>query len=176
MFKEIKGTVEKYVDYDKPNKVDKEPEIKTKVYLVFPALEDAVADSLKYEGSSYNNFNVLTLKLNSYHRTNVRTLKASDSIENTLWNTIKTSNGIFDSLVLTDDLYVEKVLSEHNIKYTLVYPESANKEDYLTLLKQKGYRNSFIEQIKNEWSNFIKAIPTGLNVQGAYTNYIKGTM
>jgi len=176
MFKEIKGTVEKYVDYDKPNKVDKEPEIKTKVYLVFPALEDAVADSLKYEGSSYNNFNVLTLKLNSYHRTNVRTLKASDNIENTLWNTIKASNGIFDSLVLTDDLYVEKALFEHNIKYTLVYPESANKDEYLALLKEKGYRNSFIEQLKNEWSNFITAIPTGLNIQGAYTNYIKGSI
>lgn len=45
MFKEIKGTVEKYVDYDKPNKVDKEPEIKAKIYLVFPALEDVVSDS-----------------------------------------------------------------------------------------------------------------------------------
>lgn len=176
MLNEIKGTLEKYVNYDKARRSDKEPEIKAKIYLVFPALEDVVTDSLKQRGSSYNNFNVLTLKLNSYHRTNVRTRKASENIENTLWNTIKTSNGIFDSLVLTDDLYVENVLAEHNVKYTLVYPESANKEDYLALLKEKGYRNSFIEQFKNEWSNFVKAIPTELNIQGAYTTYIKGSI
>lgn len=139
------------------------------IYLVFPALEDVVTESLQKKHQR-----VFTMKLKGYHKANDNRVKESQTIENGLWATIQGFDQVYESMVFTNDLYVENVLNEHHIKYTVVYPETANQSDYLSLLKEKGYKDDMLTYFKKNWSSFIKAIPSSLDVQGVFTNYIKG--
>lgn len=147
----------------------KDCKLKTNVYLVFPALEDIVTQSLQEKRQR-----VFTFKFNGYKKTVDKRLKPSQTIENSMWTTLKSVNDLVESVVVTDDLYIENVLKEHNVKFTVVYPESANKKDYIDLLEKQGYNNTLVDTLKNDWNSFLNAIPKDFNTQGVFTTYMKG--
>lgn len=144
-------------------------ELKTNVYLVFPALEDIVTQSLQEKRQR-----VFTFKFNGYKKTVDKRLKPSQTIENSMWTALKSVNDLVESVVVTDGLYIENVLKEHNVKFTVVYPESANKKDYIDLLEKQGYNNTLVDTLKNDWNSFLNAIPKDFNTQGVFTTYMKG--
>ena len=150
-------------------KESKDCKLKTNVYLVFPALEDIVTQSLQEQRQR-----VFTFKFNGYKKTVDKRLKPSQTIENSMWTALKSVNDLVESVVVTDDLYIENVLKEHNVKFTVVYPESANKKDYIDLLEKQGYNNTLVNTLKNDWNSFLNAIPKDFNTQGVFTTYMKG--
>lgn len=71
---------------------------------------------------------------------------------------IKSNLGMADIIMVSSHKEVRDALVENEIEFTLVYPESDIKEDYIQRYIDRGSPESFIKLLNNNWENWISEL------------------
>ena len=71
---------------------------------------------------------------------------------------IKEQMGKYKFVFVSSHYVVRKLLEEHNLKYTLVYPDKSLKEEWIERFKNRGNDSQFIAFIGDNWECFIGEI------------------
>ena len=73
---------------------------------------------------------------------------------------IKENIGKVDVIFVSSHKEVREALEKENIKYTLVYPNVFQKEDYIKRYKNRGSSESFIRLLEANWEEWINECRT----------------
>lgn len=73
---------------------------------------------------------------------------------------IKENIGKVDVIFVSSHKEVREALEKENIKYTLVYPNVFQKEDYIKRYKNRGNSESFIRLLEANWEEWINECRT----------------
>jgi hypothetical protein len=68
---------------------------------------------------------------------------------------IKSNLGKADVIMVSSHKEVRDALVENEIEFTLVYPESSIKEEYIQRYIDRGSPESFVNLLTNNWENWI---------------------
>ncbi len=71
---------------------------------------------------------------------------------------IKENIGKVDIIMVSSHKEVRDELVKNGIEFTLVYPESNIKEDYIQRYIDRGSPESFIKLLNNNWENWISEL------------------
>jgi hypothetical protein len=71
---------------------------------------------------------------------------------------IKENIGKVDIIMVSSHKEVRDELVKNGIEFTLVYPESNIKEDYIQRYVDRGSPESFIKLLNNNWENWISEL------------------
>jgi hypothetical protein len=71
---------------------------------------------------------------------------------------IKENIGKVDIIMVSSHKEVRDELVKNGIEFTLVYPESNIKEDYIQRYIDRGSPESFIKLLNNNWKNWISEL------------------
>lgn len=78
--------------------------------------------------------------------------------------------GKHDYIMVSSHDVVRKALEQHNIKYTLVFPNEECKQEYIDRYKQRGNTEGFVKLLQDNFENWVSScrdeqFPTKIELQ-----------